>query len=53
MKDAFAVLFFVSEGMLFHPAYLLQAPGLIAATLGIILLGKPLVDRVEGRHPGA
>jgi CPA2 family monovalent cation:H+ antiporter-2 len=42
MRDAFAVLFFVSVGMLFHPAYLLMAPGLVAAALGIILLAKPL-----------
>lgn len=42
MRDAFAVLFFVSVGMRFHPAYLLEAPGLAAATLGIVLLGKPL-----------
>ena len=42
MRDAFAVLFFVSVGMLFDPAYLLQAPVLVAATLGIVLLGKPI-----------
>ncbi len=42
MRDAFAVLFFVSVGMLFDPRYLLEAPGLVAATLAIILLGKPL-----------
>jgi CPA2 family monovalent cation:H+ antiporter-2 len=42
MRDAFAVLFFVSVGMMFQPSYLLEAPGLVAATLGIILLGKPL-----------
>jgi len=42
MRDAFAVLFFVSAGMLFNPAQLLQTPGLVAATLAIILLGKPL-----------
>jgi CPA2 family monovalent cation:H+ antiporter-2 len=42
MRDAFAVLFFVSVGMLFNPAYLLEAPGLVAATLAIILVGKPL-----------
>lgn len=42
MRDAFAVLFFVSVGMLFNPAYLMEAPGLVAATLAIILLGKPL-----------
>jgi CPA2 family monovalent cation:H+ antiporter-2 len=42
MRDAFAVLFFVSVGMLLDPRHLLLAPGLVAATLGIILLGKPL-----------
>lgn len=43
MRDAFAVLFFVSVGMLFNPAQLLETPGLILATLAIIMLGKPLV----------
>ena len=43
MRDAFAVLFFVSVGMLFDPAYLVEAPGLVAATLAIVLVGKPLV----------
>jgi CPA2 family monovalent cation:H+ antiporter-2 len=42
MRDAFAVLFFVSVGMLFEPAQLLSAPGLVASTLAVILLGKPL-----------
>jgi CPA2 family monovalent cation:H+ antiporter-2 len=42
MRDAFAVLFFVSVGMLFNPSYLIQAPWVVLATLGIILLGKPL-----------
>ena len=42
MRDAFAVLFFVSVGMLFNPAQLLQEPLLIAGTLAIIMLGKPL-----------
>lgn len=42
MRDAFAVLFFVSVGMLFDPHYLVSEPGLVAATLAIILLGKPL-----------
>lgn len=42
MRDAFAVLFFVSVGMLFNPAHLLQEPVLVGATLAIILLGKPL-----------
>jgi CPA2 family monovalent cation:H+ antiporter-2 len=42
MRDAFAVLFFVSVGMLLDPLYVVDAPGLIAATLGVVLLGKPL-----------
>src|SRR6185295_8682632 len=42
MRDAFAVLFFVSVGMLFNPTQLLAAPGLIVATLAIVLIGKPL-----------
>ena len=42
MRDAFAVLFFVSVGMLFDPGVLLGAPAMIAATLGVILIGKPL-----------
>ncbi|MFA5865919.1 MAG: cation:proton antiporter [Phycisphaerae bacterium] len=42
MRDAFAVLFFVSVGMLFNPRYLLESPGTVAVTLVIIMLGKPL-----------
>ncbi|MBC6957875.1 MAG: CBS domain-containing protein, partial [Chloroflexi bacterium] len=42
MRDAFAVLFFVSVGMLFDPAFLVQQPLMVAAALGIILLAKPL-----------
>ena len=42
MRDAFAVLFFVSVGMLFDPQHLTRSPGLVAATLAVILLGKPL-----------
>ena len=42
MRDAFAVLFFVSVGMLFDLRMLVENPLLIAATLGIVLLGKPL-----------
>jgi CPA2 family monovalent cation:H+ antiporter-2 len=41
MRDAFAVLFFVSVGMLFDPWFLIDAPGIVAATLAIILLAKP------------
>lgn len=42
MRDAFAVLFFVSVGMLFDPAQLPNTVGLILATAAIVLLGKPL-----------
>jgi monovalent cation:H+ antiporter-2, CPA2 family len=42
MRDAFAVLFFVSVGMLFDFNFLVESPWLVAATLGIVLLGKPL-----------
>jgi CPA2 family monovalent cation:H+ antiporter-2 len=42
MRDAFAVLFFVSVGMLLDPRSLLGAPWLVAATLGVVVLGKPL-----------
>ena len=43
MRDAFAVLFFVSVGMLLDPGALLVAPGLVLAALAIVLLAKPLV----------
>jgi len=42
MRDAFAVLFFVSVGMLLDPSHLIEQPAMIAATLGVILVGKPL-----------
>ncbi|APW59407.1 cation:proton antiporter [Paludisphaera borealis] len=42
MRDAFAVLFFVSVGMLFNVHALFDSPALIAATLAVILIGKPL-----------
>jgi CPA2 family monovalent cation:H+ antiporter-2 len=42
MRDAFAVLFFVSVGMLFDPGFLLERPLLVLATLLVVLLGKPL-----------
>src|SRR5690606_8376964 len=41
--DAFAVLFFVSVGMLFDPAVILEQPGPLLATISIIVLGKSMV----------
>src|SRR6185436_19847142 len=43
LRDAFAVLFFVSVGMLLHPASLLDRPMLLAGTLAVVMIGKPLV----------
>jgi CPA2 family monovalent cation:H+ antiporter-2 len=56
LRDAFAVLFFVSVGMLFDPAILLRAPGPLLATLAIILIGKSLaawlIVRAFGKSNG-
>jgi CPA2 family monovalent cation:H+ antiporter-2 len=42
LRDAFAVLFFVSVGMLLDPASMFATPGMLALTLGVILIVKPL-----------
>jgi CPA2 family monovalent cation:H+ antiporter-2 len=42
LRDAFAVLFFVSVGMLFEPAFLIREPLLLVAALAVVLIGKPL-----------
>lgn len=42
MRDAFAVLFFVSVGMLFDPSSLAHGWPLMLATLGVVMVGKPL-----------
>jgi CPA2 family monovalent cation:H+ antiporter-2 len=56
LRDAFAVLFFVSVGMLFDPGILLRAPLPLLATLAIILFGKSLaawlIVRAFGRSNG-
>ncbi|RPI54873.1 MAG: sodium:proton exchanger [Acidobacteria bacterium] len=52
MRDAFAVLFFVAVGMLLSPAYLLESPGLILATLAVVMIGKPLIALVVVRLLG-
>jgi CPA2 family monovalent cation:H+ antiporter-2 len=43
MRDAFAVLFFVSVGMLLEPSYLVEAPLIVLATVAVVLVGKPAV----------
>ncbi|MDN3563297.1 YbaL family putative K(+) efflux transporter [Paeniroseomonas aquatica] len=56
LRDAFAVLFFVSVGMLFNPGILLVAPFAVLAVLAIILFGKSAVAygilRVSGQDHG-
>jgi len=42
MRDAFAVLFFVSVGMLLDPRAVLQSPALVACALIVVLVGKPI-----------
>lgn len=54
MQDAFAVLFFVSVGMLLDPGVLLTQPGKVLATVAIVLLGNTVVAivlMVLLRHP--
>lgn len=40
LRDAFAVLFFVSVGMLFHPSIMADAPLAVIATVLIIIVAK-------------
>ena len=43
LQDAFAVLFFVSVGMLFDPGIIVREPLAVLGTLGIVVIGKSLV----------
>ena len=54
LRDAFAVLFFVSVGMLFDPGVILEAPVALLGTVLIIMVGNPLAAFVIVRafgHP--
>lgn len=42
LQDAFAVLFFVSVGMLFDPIILLRDPARVVAVVSVILFGKSI-----------
>ena len=46
MRDAFAVLFFLSVGMLLRPMALLEHPAFVLAALFIVLVGKPATAAV-------
>ena len=54
LRDAFAVLFFVSVGMLFDPRIIIEAPSALFATVFIILVAKTaaayLVMRLFGHR---
>jgi monovalent cation:H+ antiporter-2, CPA2 family len=55
MRDAFAVLFFVSVGMLLRPSVLLDAPAFTLTALAIVLILNPLTAAVVARlmqYPG-
>jgi CPA2 family monovalent cation:H+ antiporter-2 len=52
MRDAFAVLFFVSVGMLFNPRSLLDAPIPVAMVLLVVIVGKPLSAFITVRALG-
>ncbi|MCC6510349.1 MAG: cation:proton antiporter [Pirellulaceae bacterium] len=44
MRDAFAVLFFVSVGMLFDPIVFFQSSRLLIGTLALVMLATPLIS---------
>lgn len=46
LRDAFAVLFFVSVGMLFDPAVLFDEPMHVLAVVAIIIVGKSIAAMV-------
>ena len=52
MRDAFAVLFFVSVGMLFDPRSLVETPLLIGVVLAVVVIGKPLATLLTVRALG-
>lgn len=56
LRDAFAVLFFVSVGMLFNPAILVQEPLPVLATFLVIVFGKSVAAYIIVRlfgHPNS
>src|SRR5690242_1299595 len=56
LRDAFAVLFFVSVGMLFDPTSVIRDPWPLIATLLVIIIGKSLAAFlivIAFRHPVA
>ena len=46
LRDAFAVLFFVSVGMLFDPMIVVRQPWAVLGVLGIVIVGKSVAALV-------
>ena len=46
MRDAFAVIFFVSVGMIVDPQVIVDQPVMVAACLAVVLVAKPLAALV-------
>ena len=44
LRDAFAVLFFTSVGMLFDPAFIVHQPALLLGGLAVVLIAKPIIS---------
>ena len=54
LRDAFAVLFFISVGMLFEPAIVVTHPWALLATLLVIMVGKSIAAMLIAialKHP--
>ena len=49
LRDAFAVLFFVSVGMLFDPMIIVERPLSVLGVLGIVIVGKTIAALVIAR----
>lgn len=52
LRDAFAVLFFIAVGMLFHPGIVVSHPWALLGTLLIIILGKSIAALLITRALG-
>ncbi len=52
LRDIFGLLFFVSVGMLFDPAYVIAHAGLVAALVAAIVAGKSLIVGLIARAFG-
>ncbi len=52
LRDAFAVIFFVSVGMLFDPGVLLRHPFMLVATVLVVLVGKTVAAYAIARLRG-